>query len=118
MVSASISPLKENKMKTDEKLAFNISILRTYVYIIKYFFFTLNAWPQILHRKALANFSKSVMRSTCVKLSRRYSFMLSRPSLGGSDAGLYKAVYDFLPTKRTYTFNIFKTVYGRGIYNY
>ena len=40
--------------------------------------------------------------------------MLSRPSLGGSDAGLYKAVYDFLPTKRTYTFNIFKTVYGRG----
>ena len=42
--------------------------------------------------------------------------MLSRPSLGGSDAGLYKAVYDFLPTKRTYTFNIFKTVYGRGGY--
>ena len=117
MVSAVISPLKEYKMKTDEKLAFNISILRTYVYIIKYFFY-LERLAQILHRKALANFSKSVMRSTCVKLSRRYSFMLSRPSLGGSDAGLYKAVYDFLPTKRTYTFNIFKTVYGRGIYNY
>ena len=39
MVSTFISPLKEYKMKTDEKLMFNISILRTYVYIIKYFFY-------------------------------------------------------------------------------